>query len=96
MKPIIRAKEQKSIMVLMTCALLACVFMTGAGQCERIKDIVDIQGLRSNPLSGVGLVIGLAGNGDSGVLSRQMLTNMLRESGLVLTPTDLTSGNQQN
>ncbi len=80
-------------MVLMTCALLGCVLMAGAGQCERIKDIVDIQGLRSNPLSGVGLVIGLAGNGDSGVLSRQMLTNMLRESGLVLTPTDLTSGN---
>jgi len=80
-------------MVLMTCALLGCVLMAGAGQCERIKDIVDIQGLRSNPLTGVGLVIGLAGNGDSGVLSRQMLTNMLRESGLVLTPTDLTGGN---
>jgi len=80
-------------MVLMTCALLGCVLMTGAGQCERIKDIVDIQGLRSNPLTGVGLVIGLAGNGDSGVLSRQMLTNMLRESGLVLIPNDLTSGN---
>ncbi|MFB0552168.1 MAG: flagellar basal body P-ring protein FlgI [Phycisphaerae bacterium] len=93
MKSIIRAKEQKSIMVLMTCALLGCVLMAGAGQCERIKDIVDIQGLRSNPLTGVGLVIGLVGNGDSGVLSRQMLTNMLRESGLVLTPTDLTSGN---
>ena len=93
MKSIIRAKEQKSIMVLMTCALLGCVLMAGAGQCERIKDIVDIQGLRGNPLTGVGLVIGLAGNGDSGVLSRQMLTNMLRKSGLVLTPTDLTGGN---
>jgi len=93
MKSIIRAKEQKSIMFLITCALLGCVLMAGAGQCERIKDIVDIQGLRSNPLSGVGLVIGLAGNGDSGVLSRQMLTNMLRESGLVLAPTDLTGGN---
>jgi len=93
MKSIIRAKEQKRIMVLMTCALFGCVLMAGAGQCERIKDIVDIQGLRSNPLTGVGLVIGLAGNGDSGVLSRQMLTNMLRESGLVLIPNDLTSGN---
>ncbi|MFH1884122.1 MAG: flagellar basal body P-ring protein FlgI [Planctomycetota bacterium] len=93
MKSIIRAKEQKSIMALMTCALLACVLMPGVGHCERIKDIVDIQGLRSNPLTGVGLVIGLAGDGDSGVLSRQMLTNMLRESGLVLTPTDLTGGN---
>ena len=80
-------------MVFMTCTFLLCILMPGAGYCERIKDIVDIQGLRSNPLTGVGLVIGLAGNGDSGVLSRQMLTNMLRKSGLVLTPTDLTSGN---
>jgi flagellar P-ring protein precursor FlgI len=86
-------RVKKSIMVFMTCTFLLCILMPGAGYCERIKDIVDIQGLRSNPLTGVGLVIGLAGNGDSGVLSRQMLTNMLRESGLVLTPTDLTGGN---
>ena len=93
MKSIIRAKKQKSIIVLMTWALIACALMPGVGQCERIKDIVDIQGLRSNPLTGVGLVIGLAGTGDSGVLSRQMLTNMLRDSGLVLNPSDLTGGN---
>jgi flagellar P-ring protein precursor FlgI len=89
----IRAQEHKGTLALMTCALIACTFTANVGQCERIKDIVDIQGLRSNPLTGVGLVIGLAGNGDSGVLSRQILTNMLRESGLVLTPADLTGGN---
>ena len=95
MKPIMRkrAKKQKSIITLMTCALMACTFMPGVGQCERIKDIVDIQGLRGNPLTGVGLVIGLAGTGDTTVLSRQMLTNILRDSGLVLNPTDLTGGN---
>jgi len=95
MKPIMRkrAKKQKSIITLMTCALMACTFMPGVGQCERIKDIVDIQGLRSNPLTGVGLVIGLAGTGDTTLLSRQMLTNILRDSGLVLNPTDLTGGN---
>lgn len=93
MKSIIRAKEQKSIIVLMTCALIACAVMPSVGQCERIKDIVDIQGLRSNPLTGVGLVIGLAGTGDSTLLSRQMLTNMLRDPGLVLKPSDLTGGN---
>jgi len=60
---------------------------------ERIKDIVEIQGVRGNPLTGVGLVIGLAGTGDSGLLSRQMLTNILRESGLVLSPSELTGGN---
>ena len=77
----------------MTCAIIACAFTPGVGQCERIKDIVDIQGLRGNPLTGVGLVIGLAGTGDTTLLSRQILTNILRDSGLVLNPSDLTGGN---
>lgn len=89
----IRAKRQKSITGLMICALAACALVCGTGQGERIKDIVDIQGLRGNPLSGVGLVIGLAGTGDTTLLSRQMLTNLLRDSGLVLTPSNLTGGN---
>jgi flagellar P-ring protein precursor FlgI len=93
MKSIIRAKEQKSIIALIICAFLVCVFLADVGQCERIKDIVDIQGLRSNPLTGVGLVIGLAGTGDTTLLSRQMLTNMLRDSELVLNSSDLTGGN---
>jgi flagellar P-ring protein precursor FlgI len=77
----------------MTCGIVACALISGTGQCERIKDIVDIQGLRGNPLTGVGLVIGLAGTGDSTLLSQQMLTNILRDSGLVLKPTDLTGSN---
>lgn len=64
-----------------------------AARAERIKDIVSIQGMRGNPLSGTGLVIGLAGDGDSGALSQQMLTNVLRESGLVLPATAVTGGN---
>lgn len=69
------------------------LFLSGMGQCERIKDIVDIQGLRGNPLTGIGLVIGLADTGDSSLPSRQMLTNILREAGIILTPADLTGGN---
>ena len=89
----IRARERKRTIVLVTCALVACALMTGVGRCERIKDIVDIQGIRSNPLRGVGLVVGLAGTGDSTLLSRQMLTNILRDAEIVLAPTDLTGGN---
>lgn len=74
-------------------AFLLMLVVSGSVRGERIKDIVDIQGVRGNPLTGVGLVIGLAGTGDSGLLSRQMLTNVLRESGLVLSPTDLSGGN---
>jgi flagellar P-ring protein precursor FlgI len=60
---------------------------------ERIKDIVDIQGVRGNPISGTGLVVGLAGTGDSSALSKQILTNILRESGLVLNPSQLNGSN---
>ncbi len=66
---------------------------TQVAQCERIKDIVDIQGLRGNPLRGIGLVIGLTNTGDNTALSRQMLTNILRDAGLVLSPAELTGGN---
>ena len=66
---------------------------TRVAQCERIKDIVDIQGLRGNPLRGIGLVIGLTNTGDTTALSRQMLTNILRDAGLVLSPAELTGGN---
>lgn len=74
-------------------AFLLVLLVCGSIRGERIKDIIEIQGVRGNPLTGVGLVVGLAGTGDSGLLSRQMLTNILRESGLVLSPSDLSSGN---
>jgi flagellar P-ring protein precursor FlgI len=75
--------------------LLFAVLLVAArpGQCERIKDIVDIQGVRGNPLREIGLVIGLAGTGDSTLPSQQMLTNILRSSGLVLSPNALKGGN---
>lgn len=63
------------------------------GQCQRIKDIVDIQGIRSNPLTGIGLVVGLANTGDNSLPSQQMLANILKDSGLVFSPTDFSGGN---
>jgi len=73
--------------------LLLMFGVAESGHGERIKDIVDIQGVRGNPLTGIGLVTGLAGTGDTTLLSRQMLTNILRDSGLVLSPDDLTGNN---
>lgn len=88
-----RTKRQFSFEVLIIGALILWSFLTNTGRCERIKDIVDIQGLRGNPLRGVGLVVGLANSGDTSLLSRQILTNVLRDSGLVLNPSDLSGGN---
>jgi flagellar P-ring protein precursor FlgI len=59
---------------------------------ERIKDIVDIQGVRSNPLMGIGLVIGLDDTGDSTLPSRQMLSSIFRDSGIFLSPADVAGG----
>ena len=75
-------------------ALAAALLAPAAGaRAERIKDIADLQGVRSNPLWGYGLVIGLDGTGDGSDLSRRALTNVLRRSGLVLDPNDLDSDN---
>jgi flagellar P-ring protein precursor FlgI len=60
---------------------------------ERVKDIVDVKGIRSNPLQGYGLVVGLSGTGDDSPVSKRMLTNLLRRSGLVMTPADVSSKN---
>ena len=58
------SKGQPGIAAWTICTLTACTLFCGTARAERIKDIVEIQGLRGNPLSGVGLVIGLAGGGD--------------------------------
>lgn len=85
--------KSKTCIRILACTLALWLFAGSSARSERIKDIADIQGLRGNPLSGIGLVVGLAGTGDSSLLSKQMLTNILRESGLVLDPTDLSGNN---
>jgi flagellar P-ring protein precursor FlgI len=62
-------------------------------QAERIKDIADIKGIRSNQLWGYGLVVGLAGTGDNSAASRRALANILRQTGIVVNPDDVSSKN---
>src|SRR5256884_921466 len=53
---------------------------------ERLKDIASIEGVRSNQVSGYGLVAGLNGTGDSqqAIFTVQSVLNMLRRRGLTL------------
>ena len=55
----------------------------------RLKDLVDIEGVRENQLIGYGLVVGLAGTGDrqQTVFSNQSLTNILERMGISVSPT---------
>ncbi len=58
-------------------------------QAERLKDITSIAGIRSNPLVGYGLVIGLDGSGDStnqAPFTVQSLKSMLARLGVVVPP----------
>jgi flagellar P-ring protein precursor FlgI len=72
--------------------MLFSIVQTGRCQ-QRIKDIVDIQGIRGNPLTGIGLVTGLMDSGDSSLPSQLMLANILKDAGLVLSATDFSGGN---
>jgi flagellar P-ring protein precursor FlgI len=80
----------KSRIIILVLMLLSLV-QTGLSQ--RIKDIVDIQGIRGNPLTGIGLVTGLMDSGDSSLPSQLMLANILKDAGLVLSATDFSGGN---
>ena len=52
-------------------------------QAARLKDVVDIEGVRSNPLTGFGMVVGLNGTGDSSVsFTGQSLAMMLERMGI--------------
>jgi len=93
MKRLLHASHYPVQYTLWGIALMILGALPSVARAERIKDIVSIQGMRGNPLAGTGLVIGLAGDGDSGALSQQMLTNVLREAGLVLPATAMTGGN---
>ncbi len=71
--------------------LLAVTLLCSAGICRaaRIKDIADLEGVRSNQLLGYGLVIGLNGTGDDikkSVFTKQAMINMIKRLGLSITP----------
>ncbi|HBD95132.1 MAG: hypothetical protein A2015_06325 [Spirochaetes bacterium GWF1_31_7] len=61
----------------------------------RIKDIAVIQGLKENQLTGIGLVTGLKGQGDSPKfeLTRKMLYNFTSNFGFNIKETDVNSKN---
>ncbi|RMH45290.1 MAG: flagellar basal body P-ring protein FlgI [Gammaproteobacteria bacterium] len=61
------------------------VLMLGAlSWAERIKDIATVQGVRSNPLIGYGLVVGLDGTGEPTVYPTHEFRSMLLRLGITL------------
>ena len=70
-------------------AFLAALFFSliPAAHAERIKDLAAVAGVRSNPLVGYGLVVGLDGSGDQTTqtpFTVQSIANMLANMGVAL------------
>lgn len=69
--------------------LLTMVLGTGEASAERIKDLANVGGVRTNQLVGYGLVVGLNGTGDrttQAPFTTQSLVNFLERYGITLPP----------
>lgn len=65
-----------------------------AAQADRIKDLASVAGVRSNPLVGYGVVVGLSGTGDGNSgLTLQSLQSLISRLGLVVEAKDLNAKN---
>ena len=70
---------------LLTALLMLLVALPAHAEQVRIKDIADVEGIRSNQLIGYGLVVGLNGTGDrlnNSVFTRESLISMLERLGV--------------
>lgn len=74
--------------------LFVFIVSTTVVQAARVKDLVSVEGGRDNQLVGYGLVVGLAGDGDSdSPMTINAVANSLRRFGLTVNPDDLKSAN---
>lgn len=88
----------KTLLTLTMVAAMALGALAAPAQAKttRIKDIVDIEGVRENLLVGYGLVVGLNGTGDSlnnSPFTEQSLIAMLERLGVNIRGQNLNTGN---
>jgi flagellar P-ring protein precursor FlgI len=77
-------------------ALLATLVAGQASAASRLKDLIDVEGVRENQLIGYGLVVGLNNTGDSlnnSPFTKQSLQAMLERLGVNIRGAQLRTGN---
>ncbi len=75
-------------------SLLLALITPFALHASRIKDLTLVDGGRDNQLVGYGLVVGLAGDGDSNAATTlRSVANVLQRYGLTINPTDIKAKN---
>jgi flagellar P-ring protein precursor FlgI len=82
----------RAILAAFLCISLAA---SAAEQTVRLKDIARVQGVRDNPLTGYGIVIGLSGSGDTSKsrVTLQTVSNTLSHYGINVGADDLSARN---
>jgi flagellar P-ring protein precursor FlgI len=76
-------------------AALALALAPGAPRAARVKELADVVGVRENALYGYGLVVGLAGTGDTErvLFTQQSVAGMLGRLGIRIDPREVRSRN---
>ncbi len=72
------------VSVVISAATVAMLTVSAPTQAQRIKDIANVQGVRSNQLIGYGLVVGLPGTGEKTRYTEQTFRTMLKNFGINL------------
>jgi len=99
MKPRITPSTRTSLLPLVGLAMALWLTLTGNVQAARIKEVASIEGVRSNQLTGFGLVVGLDGTGDQTTqmpYTTQGLSNYLKQLGLTLPTAQLAQLQMKN
>lgn len=82
-------KLPRPLIALATLAICAVLSWPVTAAAARIKEVASVQGVRSNPLVGYGLVVGLDGTGDQTTqapFTGQSMNAMLQQFGVTLPP----------
>lgn len=80
-------------------SLVLCLGIASTGHAMHIKEVASVEGVRSNQLTGFGLVVGLDGTGDQTTqmpYTSQGLANYLQQLGITLTSTTLAQLQMKN
>lgn len=99
MKPRITPSTRTGLLPLVGLAMALWLALTGNVQAARIKEVASIEGVRSNQLTGFGLVVGLDGTGDQTTqmpYTTQGLSNYLKQLGLTLPTAQLAQLQMKN
>jgi flagellar P-ring protein precursor FlgI len=75
--------------LLRSVSLAAIALASFTANAERIKDLASVEGVRSNQLTGYGIVVGLDGTGDQTTqtpFTIQSMINMLTQQGITIPP----------